>query len=173
MNPKKGIIFIVAPTLTIGCIITMAYSTDLSAGKLFKAFDDFLIYLLNNISMIPLTISLVSAIALTFMYVGSFFTSPTVKSLIIPMWIFVIITYFFPNLIPPQLNFMALVIFGLMVAGMFAVLNYKGRLTATKRRREAARSIVLRIKEMDKGLKIMDFAMEEVIVEKLKEHKLP
>jgi len=89
------------------------------------------------------------------------------------MWIFVIITYFFPNLIPPQLNFMALVIFGLMVAGMFAVLNYKGRLTATKRRREAARSIVLRIKEMDKGLKIMDFAMEEVIVEKLKEHKLP
>jgi len=173
MNPKKGIIFIAVPTSILGFITMIAYSTDPSAGKLFMVFGDFLIYLLDNISMIPLTISLGSAIALTFMYIGSFFTSPTVKSLIIPMWIFVIITYFFPNLIPPELNFMALVIFGLMIAGMFTVLNYKGKLTATKRRRDVAHSIALRIKEMDKSLKIMDFAMEEVIVEILKKHKLP
>jgi len=173
MNPKKGIMFVVAPIFILGCITMIAYSMDLSAGKPFRVFDDSLIYLLNNISVIPLTISLVSAIALTFMYVGSFFTSPTVKSLIIPMWIFVIITYFFPNLIPPQLDFMALVIFGLMVVGMLTVLNYEGKLTATKRRREVARSIVLRVKAMDKSLKIRDFAMEEVIMEILKKHKLP
>lgn len=173
MNPKKGIIFIVAPTLIIGFIIMMAYSTDPSAGKPFGIFNDFLIYLLGNISRIPFTISLGSAMALTFMYVGSFFTSPMVKSLIIPMWTFAIITYFFPNLIPPQLNFLALMIFGLMVTGMFTVLNYKGKLTVTKRRREIAHSIALRIKEMDKSLKIMDFALEEVITEILKKHKLP
>ncbi len=173
MNPKKkGIIFIVAPTLIIGCILMIAYSTDPSAGP-FRLFDYLLTYLLDNILVIPLTISLGSATALTFMYIGSFLTSPIVKSLIIPMWILVIITYFFPNLIPPQYNFMALVIFGLMVAGMFAVLNHKGKLTAIKRRKEIAHSIALRIKEMDKSLKVMDFAMEEVIMEILKKNKLP
>ena len=126
MNPKKSILFIVAPTLIIGCIIMIAYSTDSSAGKPFGVFNDFAVYLLDNISMIP-----------------------------------------------PQLSFMALVIFGLMAAGMVTVLNYRGKLTATKRRRDVAHSIALRIKEMDKSLKIMDFAMEEVIMEILKKHKLP
>jgi len=76
---------------------------------------EFLQYLYINLSEIPFTISLGAAGLLTIMYVASFISSAIIRILLIPTWIFVVLTYFFPSSIPQEYEFFSLVIFAAMI----------------------------------------------------------
>ncbi len=77
--------------------------------------EEFFQYLLSDLSSIPFTISFGAAILLTFMYLANFVSDILLRSTLVPIWIFAIITYFFPTLIPKEHEFASLAIFAVMI----------------------------------------------------------
>lgn len=82
---------------------------------LISVIQEFFEYLHANVSSIPFAISFGAAIVLTAMYLASFISSTLIKTLLIPVWVFSVVTYFFPKLIPKEYEFASLAIFATMV----------------------------------------------------------
>lgn len=82
---------------------------------------ELLAYLYANISSIPFSISIGAALLLTVMYIASLISSALIKMLLIPAWIFALVTYFFPTLVPREYEVLSLLLFAFMV-GIAAVM---------------------------------------------------
>ena len=83
--------------------------------ELFSFVEEFFLYLLENVSSIPFSISFGAAVLLTLMFFASMISSALIKLLLIPAWGFALITYFFPTLIPKEFEVASLIIFAAMV----------------------------------------------------------
>lgn len=106
---------------------------------IFSFFQEFIEFLLSDISSIPFTISLGAAVLLTFMYLANFVSDILLRMIVIPMWVFVIITFFFPSLIPKEYEFVSLIIFALMIfITILTIGRYRKKREKTRKNRAAA-----------------------------------
>ncbi|MCW4033453.1 MAG: hypothetical protein NWF08_08720 [Candidatus Bathyarchaeota archaeon] len=104
----------------------------------FSFVQEFIEFLLSDISSIPFTISLGAAVLLTFMYLANFVSDILLRMIVIPMWVFVIITFFFPSLIPKEYEFVSLIIFALMIfITILTIGRYRKKREKTRKNRAA------------------------------------
>jgi predicted neutral ceramidase superfamily lipid hydrolase len=105
---------------------------------IFSFVQEFIEFLLSDISSIPFTISLGAAVLLTFMYLANFVSDILLRMIVIPMWVFVIITFFFPSLIPKEYEFVSLIIFALMIFIVILTIGrYRKKREKTRKNRAA------------------------------------
>lgn len=105
---------------------------------IFSFVQEFIEFLLSDISSIPFTISLGAAVLLTFMYLANFVSDILLRMIVIPMWVFVIITFFFPSLIPKEYEVVSLVIFALMIfIAVLMIGRYRKKREKTRKNRAA------------------------------------
>lgn len=138
-------------------------------------FGELSVYVQNHISSIPFSISFTAAMALSFMYVSSLVSGVIIRSLLVPMWIFVGVTSLFPSLIPPEYEFLSLMLFGAMVFVTFILLKHRKGFLRMRRRQEAAHRIITWMKGRNylrPDLEIGDNTVERGVVEVLRDSKL-
>ena len=109
---------------------------------LFSFIQDFIRFLLGNISSIPFTISFGAAVLLTMMYFANFVSDILLKMLVVPMWVFVIITYFFPTFLPKEYEFVSLAIFVVMMGITFVLIKRYRKVREKTRKYKAASEVV-------------------------------
>jgi len=106
--------------------------------EVFSFVQEFIEFLLSDISSIPFTISLGAAVLLTFMYLANFVSDILLRMIVIPMWVFVIITFFFPSLIPKEYEFVSLILFALMVfIALLTIGRYRKKREKTRKNKAA------------------------------------
>lgn len=76
------------------------------------------------------------------MYLASFISSTLIKTLLIPVWVFSVVTYFFPKLIPKEYEFASLAIFATMVF---------------------AGTVIMRLRRKPQAQAAMDRALSEIV----------
>ena len=141
----------------------------------FSFVQEFIEFLLGDISSIPFTISLGAAVLLTFMYLANFVSDILLRMIVIPMWVFVIITFFFPSLIPKEYGVVSLVIFALMIfIAVLIIGRYRKKGEKTRKNRAAADiSNWLNNKQLLSLRKnLTEEDIEEKIIEILEKYKL-
>ena len=107
--------------------------------EVFSFVQEFIEFLLSDISSIPFTISLGAAVLLTFMYLANFVSDILLRMIVIPMWVFVIITFFFPSLIPKEYEFISLILFALMIFIVLIIVgHYRKKREKTRKNKAAA-----------------------------------
>ncbi|WP_455276299.1 hypothetical protein [[Eubacterium] cellulosolvens] len=107
--------------------------------EIFSFVQEFIEFLLSDISSIPFTISLGAAVLLTFMYLANFVSDILLRMIVIPMWVFVIITFFFPSLIPKEYEFISLILFALMIFVVLIIVGrYRKKREKTRKNKAAA-----------------------------------
>ncbi|WP_455277662.1 hypothetical protein, partial [[Eubacterium] cellulosolvens] len=61
------------------------------------------------------------------------------RMIVIPMWVFVIITFFFPSLIPKEYEFISLILFALMIFIVLLIVGrYRKKREKTRKNKAAA-----------------------------------
>ena len=130
-------------------------------------------YILRNVSRIPLTVSFGSALILTLMYIGSVFTTPVIKVLVIPMWILAAVSYFLPNLIPERYSLVTLIVFSGVYLAIVLFFKMREKSVISTKRRMVAREIVQKINSVNFDSPYRDLIIEDSIVKVLEKYKIP
>ncbi|MEM3608169.1 MAG: hypothetical protein QW238_04820 [Candidatus Bathyarchaeia archaeon] len=127
------------------------------------AFVDYLVSLIRDllanlyadISSIPLSISIRTALLLTMMYIAGLISSMLIKILLVSMWILALAAYFFPTLIPEGYGALFLILLTFIIGITAALMKIR-----SKRLRES--SIDNALSEMLKWMRESDIINSKV-----------
>ena len=136
---------------------------------------ELLTYLYTNISSIPFSISIGAALLLTVMYIASLISSVLIKTLLIPAWIFALITYFFPALVPKEYEAVSLLLFAFMVGITAVIVKIRSKRLGKTRMNNALSEMIKWMKEshlINPEARLSDQYIQYKLKEILKKNKL-
>ncbi len=131
--------------------------------------------LYSNFLLIPFTISFSAAILITIIYFASFISDTLIKMLLVPLWILVIITYFFPTMIPKDYELASLILFAAMIGSVTLVIKRSHKKGKSTHIDKALSEIVSRMKAnnlLNQNHEINEDAIKNLIKESFKKNKI-
>ena len=136
---------------------------------------ELLAYLYTNISSIPFSISIGAALLLTVMYIASLISSALIRMLLIPAWVFALITYLFPTLVPKEYEAVSLLLFAFMVGAAAVVIKVRSKRLGKTRMDNALYEMLRWMKEshlINPEARLSDQYIQYKLREILKKNKL-
>ena len=137
--------------------------------------QSFLENMYSNFLLIPFTISFSAAILITIIYFASFISNTLIKMLLIPLWVLVIITYFFPTMIPKDYEIASLVLFAVMIGSITVVVKRSHKKRRSTRIDKALSEVVSRMKAnnlLNQNREINEETIKNLIKESFKKNKI-
>jgi hypothetical protein len=131
--------------------------------------------LYSNFLLIPFTISFSAAILITIIYFASFISDTLIKMLLVPLWILVIITYFFPTTIPKNYELASLILFAAMIGSITLVIKRSHNKGRSTRIDKALSEVVSRMKAnnlLNQNHEINEDSIKNLIKESFKKNKI-
>ena len=129
----------------------------------------------SNFLLIPFTISFSAALLITIIYLASFISDTLIKMLLVPLWMLVIITYFFPTMIPKDYELASLVLFAVMIGSITIVIKRSHKKRRNKRIDKALSEVVSRMEAnnlLNQEHEINRETIKNLIKESFKKNKI-
>ena len=129
----------------------------------------------SNFLLIPFTISFSAALLITIIYLASFISDTLIKMLLVPLWMLVIITYFFPTMIPKDYELASLVLFAAMIGSITIVIKRSHKKRRSTRIDKALSEVVSRMEAnnlLNQEHEINKETIKNLIKESFKKNKI-